>query len=468
MLVVPGRPSTNGLTWWARSATGAAPKIELQGPGADGARVVSHALRRPDMPAHAGVPVVVATTGLRPDTEYALTAQGGGADADTARSRTLPDHLTPLTPFTLSVGSCYCPATDNGIAHWSRMHAFGSDDPIRLRILCGDQIYMDLGPNSGGPISNPAPDPWRRYPQLWESPAYRPFLTASPNLMVADDHEFWNDYPHSNAWLLWDENRPGGPRGTMMDRAFSVFQAALNLDPAAVTDAAAPMDQLLADQARTFSFDLGPLNLFVLDSRTRRTKYNTAAPHFAMAAWLDRAEQWAGTRTTPGILAISAPLARGRMSWFQRNVSHKVIGGDANLPDYEDDFARLWNALFQAPHDTLIVTGDIHWSRLYHVTPGSGGGRSVYEFVSSPLSRIPSGSPDAGRASGKVEWGGPAAKATWVRRLARTDRQLYGTLTFIPLGAPGAPVRVRAQLWGLPPDPNAAAARLAIDEFTLT
>ena len=90
---------------------------------------------------------------------------------------------------------------------------------------------MDLSSTSGTPLIHHPPEPWQRYRAQWHDPDYAAFLRQSPNLMLADDHEFWNDVPHGNAWTLPGRRRPRRALGMAMERAFDVFQAALNLDP---------------------------------------------------------------------------------------------------------------------------------------------------------------------------------------------------------------------------------------------
>jgi len=367
----------------------------------------------------------------------------------------------------MAIGSCYCEATDKGAEHWSVLKSFGLDNPLRLRVLCGDQVYLDLSQASGNPIIMNAPNPWERYPEHWESRRFRAFLAALPTVVLADDHEFWNDYPHGNAYLLWDESQPNGPLGQKMNRAFAVFQAALNLDPAAVVDDGQEIDRLLSEEAPTFLLDLGLLQLFVLDTRTRRTRYDASRPRFTAGPWLQRAIQWIQNLTTPGVLLVSQPMVEQRTSWFKRK-THTM--GDVNLPDYDEDFADLWEAILAAGHDVLVVSGDIHWSRLYQIARPLNPGREVFEFISSPLARIPFGTPGLGEANGKVEWQRSNGTAYWTRYADCADNsdQLYGTLTLTPQGAAvGSPVKVEAVLWGLPPGVNNGPVRLRVAEFTL-
>lgn len=465
MLVVSGRPASQALLWWILGETDAAPAVRLQGPGASQPNLVCQRLGTSSDSHLARRAFVVAATGLRPDTSYVLEVSSGNEQTQTA-SRTLPPRLELNQPFTIAVGSCFNLPRDRGITAFypPERHRDGGDDPIRLRALCGDQIYMDLSPNSADALIFEAPEPWERYRLQWDDPTFAAFLRKSPTLMLADDHEFWNDYPHSNAWLLWDERRPGGRLGTRMDRAFEVFQAALNLDPAVVATPGGPgLKALLEHQARSFEVDVDPLHLFFLDTRTARNRYDDAPPRFAHATWCERLVRWLHEPHGAHVLFLSQPMIEKRSSDFAR-FTHTM--SDVNLPDYDGDFAALWNALVRAPADRLVVAGDIHWSRLYQAREASRAA-DIYEVTSSPLALIPGSPPDQGSADGKVIWR-PVGRADWLQRYATNASATYTTLTFRVRGGGLQPdVEVHATAWGIPASRTQGAEPLCEDTFTL-
>jgi hypothetical protein len=334
---------------------------------------------------------------------------------------------------------------------------------------------MDLSPTSGGPLLFSAPDAWRRYRERWTQSAFPDanvdrdrasfpaFLRASPNVMLADDHEFWNDYPHSSAWLLWSEHRPGLPLGRDMDRAFAVFQASLNCDAGRVA-AGASLPALLANEARSFGIDLGGVRIFFLDTRTARTRYDSDVPRFAEPGWLAQVVAWLASGPGARVLFISQPLVEERAGWFQR-MTHTM--GDVNLPDYDEDFAALWEGLCNCPADVLVVSGDIHWSRLYQVKRPSSP-NEIYELISSPLALIPGDPPSRGEREGKVEWERPRGSANWTRRYATNDAATYTTLQLQVLDdSLLPPVLVSTTAWGLPEGPAAGARLLRTSSFIL-
>ncbi|MEQ8764841.1 MAG: hypothetical protein RL885_12995 [Planctomycetota bacterium] len=248
-----------------------------------------------------------------------------------------------------------------------------------------------------------------------------------------------------------------------MDRAFEVFQAALNCHPEQVSNAGA-LGGLLSDKARTFSIDLGGVRLAFLDTRTRRDRFDADRPRFAPASWLGLVREW--LRDGPGvrILFLSQPLIERKVNWFRR-LTHTM--GDVNLPDYEKDFAALWEAICEAPGDVLIVSGDIHWSRLYQVKRASSR-NEVFEAIASPLALIPGNLQDRGESSGKVDWNRPRGRASWARRYAINEPATYSTIELRTLQSGVSPdVRVSINAWGRPGGLNTSARPLASSSFTL-
>jgi hypothetical protein len=477
MLIVPGRPAPTALTWWILTDRGEDPVVVTAGT----AQLVR--LARPGDPDAARRCFLVFVRGLDPDTPYELRARTASGDGDSARSRTLPIGKRKATSFTIALGSCYSVAQDEGLrtSYPPKAHDRDSGDPIRMRILCGDQIYMDLAPTSGGPlIFSGRPDPWSRYPEQWMTDGKsHAFLPASPTIVMADDHEFWNDYPHGNAHLFWDT-----PPAEDMERAFEVFQAALNLDPERPwTDAG--VQAALGSEARTFELDLGPLPILMLDTRTKRTRYDAAEPHFTDPRWLQRAIDWIGNLRGPGALVLSQPFVEGRVSFLRRTL-HTM--GDVNLPDYDDDYAALCDAIDAAPHQLMILSGDIHVSRLAFVASKRRSDQ-VYEVISSALAEILDPREVVGFRGGASREGGEIGwrperdvqwlklKIAWKYRMQRSwtnvwadnPRQTYATITFRPQAdAVGAPVDVEAAFWAHSSDPNQRARLLDDRTFTFT
>jgi hypothetical protein len=354
-------------------------------------------------------------------------------------------------------------ARDRGLAkdHTPAPHRPDGDDPVRIRFLCGDQIYMDLSPQTGMPAAPDIPQPLFRYDAQWRDAktSFAQFLAAAPTLVLADDHEYWNDYPHANVWLNWDKGGAGSPLAREMDEAFQVFQAGLNVPPADVVGGVVDLEHV-----RTFRLDVGGLSLFALDTRTRRNRYDDSWPGFAPRAWIDALGDWAAGLRAPGVLVVAQPLVEKPANAFQRRFH---IMGDVNLPDYWETYAELCDIVFGCPHDILILSGDIHWSRMYQITRGE---RTVYEVISSPLARIPQPTPGIGAEDGKVEWKGEGrrGKANWLRRWAGVPPQTYATISFTPRAAGiGAPLRADVRWWAVNDDPNAGPTLFGKEQIGL-
>ncbi len=436
-----------------------APGLDVVGPGGAAANIALCQLETVHLP-HA---FLVGTTGLQSDSEYTLRVTAPGRPQVEARARTLPGALLPGQKLNIALGSCFSLAQDKGIlASAYPPSPFGvSRDPIHLRLLVGDQIYMDLDPATGSPTIFSTPNPWERYSRQWRTPSFSQFISASPNVVMGDDHEFWNDYPHGDVWLPWAI--AGDAAVADFDPAFSAFQAALNVDPAMVPAVAAnpgALAALLQDQARTFELRTSPVPIFVLDTRTRRTRYDADAPRFTEPGWLTRAVNWLGHLASPAVLVVSQPLVENAATWVVR-ATHTM--GDVNLPDYQGDFATLWNAVLEAPHDVLILSGDIHWNRLYRVSAATRPDRSIFELIASPLARIKQGSDakDVQNPTGKVEWAN--GSAGWLRLFAENGKTTYITATFTA----AMPVAVDVSLWGPPMSTTVGSIPLAQASFKL-
>ncbi len=466
MLIVPGRPSTDALTWWVMKTEGGrltANDLALTvGGNAIEADIQCFSMSRQDDPADAGLLYLVATLGLPADTPFRLTARLNTESF--ADSRTLPEDET--APLTLAIGSCLSLAQSGRLPDAYPTPGMRSNDPIHLRILAGDQIYMDLSPESGQPLLfGDAPEPWPRYFRQWNDERFRRFITASPNMVMADDHEFWNDYPDGNVWQAFASRK----LADACDRTFSLYQAGLNLGAARIARFGAPapndrrLGQVLDDEARTFGFFLGQVPVFFLDTRTRRTRYDADRPRIVPAEWMARCVDWLRSLERPGVLVLSQPLVDERVGGFQRFFH---LFGDANLVDFDDDYSTLCDALFTAPHDVLVLSGDIHWSRVYRLTR-SGTSRQIYEVISSPLARIPTDGSKTGKDTGDIKWSGPASGAArWDRIWDAVADETFTLCRLAPQPAEaGGAINVRWDAFGR--RGSAPHERIGSDQFTL-
>ncbi len=447
--VLPGLPSQHELRFWFPAhPNGLEPGASLETP-----------LGTPVVPA----PIVTAlapkanpnspigyrafASGLEPDRAYVLRVRfPGDPEAWVSASvRTLPVQL--LDGFTMATASCYALSEDRGdVGAGYPPSRLRFESSIRLRLLTGDQVYMDMDPFTGGVMSNQRPDPWAVYRAHWSNPGYASFLAATPTGYLADDHEYWNDFPHGALWLKWAGDGLDNPTGRAADEAFTLYQTALN--PAPGEEGAACEDD--RQFCRSFQLDVSPLSILALDCRTLRTFFTDEPSGFFRRhgpEWT-ALRRWITHLSGPGVLSISQPPVEEPASGLAR-FFHAM--GDVNLPDYGEDFRDLWKEIFASEHDILVVTGDIHVSRVSRVDPigvPGASGRRVYEIVASPLCHIRVGAEDepdpslSFDASGSLDLGYSANAHTLA---GSAHRRMYATLEFTRFG-PGIDCRV--SLWG--------------------
>jgi hypothetical protein len=403
-MIVPGRPSSDALLWWHLGAW-TPPTIEPAGP----ALQVHDLSRLAPAPTPTG-PRLIAAAGLNPDTEYRLTV-----GSETCRSATFPTAVSPARPFRVSLGSCFYHDSNPGNSTVYDGLLRRAGPRIDLRFLCGDQLYMDLSDGLGSMIDGflRAPDPWRKYLEQWQARDFPRFLAATPSVLQGDDHEFWNDFPHEKVWIRWADKSPTSPIQVALDKAYSAFQLSLNLPPAQIAAGAtaADVDQLLDGPARSFAIDIPPLSFFNLDLRSRRTIHDhPVRSELARPADFQRAINWLANLNGPGVLVVPNPIVVGKASTLERVLHAK---GDWALADYEEAYGRLMSALFAAPHDVMVLSGDIHWGRCFRIWQTEAG-RKVYEVVSSPQRLLAGNRPakpeDKNRREGKVEWRAPSGE----------------------------------------------------------
>lgn len=389
--IISGVPSTDSLRFLVPYGPGPAPPV-LTMRRADGLPSQSPLQAWPLPDATSPIWLRVRATALTPGTAYTLeAAYPGGSSLSSGPQSTFPAAME--RPFTIAFGSCYSAYGDPGgmsLDQFPPPPFRTLDNPISLRFLMGDQIYLDLSPTSIWPRDR-APDVWRDYRAQWESEGVARFLAAAPSAYLADDHEYWNDYPHRPFWLPWT-----GPGVEAEARAaFHVYQAALNPAPNEPGGLIGRNDRY----GTTFTIDAPPLSFFVLDTRTLRqpvgpgASFLTVPPPAAEAEEIRALRNWVGRLTGPGVLVLG-PTLISRPSGGVPGLFHKVThrsAGDSGLPDYPRDYQTLWSILRQSRHCVIVLSGDIHENRVaWHprdlvdrTTP------PIYEFTASPLNLIP-------------------------------------------------------------------------------
>lgn len=296
--------------------------------------------------------------GLRPGADYHLRADGGKP----VHMRTFPATL-PTTGLSLALASCYYEGFGRHGDYLKLLQAAPKYGPLSAKLLVGDNVYVDVG--AAPPKSRSgAEETIQRYLRYYWYSGYADVLSYLPTFMLWDDHEFWNNYPEWQIHLARSMDAGGRDAyARAANAALRLFQAALNPAPVART-------------GLSYRFEIPPVSCFALDLRAGRTIMKTAKPRMTSEAELVAFERWAASLKAPGIAVFGQPLWIESGNWM-----------DYQPPDFAGEYARIWKALTDAPYDILVLSGDVHHSRLLEIDVGRG--RRVWELVSSPACMIP-------------------------------------------------------------------------------
>jgi hypothetical protein len=419
MRVVIHRPTQTGATVWAETPRRRRTRVLRISPVSDQSLVVVEWLLpavSDALPADTSAAVVALrmhvreVDGLEPGTRYRVRMHtDGGKGHVVAEFDTLPTAL----PLTLFAGSCYYadgdvplpligrrPSADKAVDPsislallriYRFLHKVSAALPHRVRaqlfqgrvslpfrrlwgspehtpsvkILLGDQVYVDQ------PVTYFYQRPWlsqsqvdrritRAYARSWDGLGW--LLRAGGNYCISDDHEFWNDYPNRPHWI-WHAMQDSGTLARWKKTSEDFF------------------DHVQQGRSRS-TFNIGPaeapqVSVFIADTRRRRTEIQSTSSHFMADDDFHELTDWVSRLKCPGVLALGQPL-----------LVELGGSGDRNLPSHKGQYAALIRALAAAPHDILLLVGDVHFGRISQLTVGCGTDgpvRTVYEVASSPL-----------------------------------------------------------------------------------
>ena len=299
---------------------------------------------------------------LTPDAPHTVRAMAPGHGTADARFETLPLTLgTEAAPLRVLVGSCYYTGNKRSKLASTLVEQFARFGLTpRLRIWAGDQVYLDA--------------PWHHYMfhrhdpaelEARHSDAYaRTFfaeeglgkvISQGANVFCPDDHELWNNAPDPSI-VAKDSDTPAG-RTMWREIGLALLGA------------------FQGDTLTPVTFDVPPLSFFVLDARVARLPDRadliTDAQRAALSGWL-------GGLQGPGVLVIGQPI----FDFRTKRVDNKA---DYHLADYAE-YTELMRMLATASHSIVVITGDVHFSRVAQVHLPTG--RSITEFISSPLALV--------------------------------------------------------------------------------
>lgn len=298
------------------------------------------------------------------------------------RTRTLPRALphTLDDSFNILLCSCYSQPEDGaGLVGTIASQIMKRCD---MTLMMGDQIYgdlpifEDLPPDDAG-VARKLDRKYRR--NFVESQlgarGLGPVLSRAPYICVADDHEYWNNYPYRQAQLpkTWSEAGRAQWQRIAKD-LYEDYQ----------------LDGLAGGAKR---IDIAPLSILVLDMRSLRDdKFNTLlqAPALQqLAAWADdlKTARAAG-RPAFGMLVSGQAMLVEPASDGQRTSADAEM---SNYAQYQTTILPMLEDLSRAGIPVLYVTGDVHWSRVARARDATTSQTTLYEVIVSPscLIRVP-------------------------------------------------------------------------------
>lgn len=290
----------------------------------------------------------------------------------TLRLDTLPRSL-PEEGLSFIVASCFDAQFKMGEKLRAALDSELAGHPsARFQLWVGDNVYLDVPGFSSENL--PYAQTLQRYLEYFLGSSYAEARRLHPNFTTYDDHELWNDYPEEQFQLprSREPERAGYERAAL--ECLELFQSNLNMNR-------------VSDAGLSFRIDFDEVSIFVADTRTRRDPASAAAsgkvPMMA-AEELNALEAWCRDIWLPKVLVLGQPL-------WMAPVDTTAFGGvaDHNPPFFRAQYERIWRALRQSPYDVLVVSGDIHYSRLMQLSMYNAANRNVFELVTSPASEIP-------------------------------------------------------------------------------
>lgn len=314
---------------------------------------------------------------LQPGTNYVFELLSGGETVSSCRTKTLPEELSVVgeKPFTVLLASCFSANRPGSGAIGAYYLKLVEKENISLKILCGDQVYLDspalhflFNKHSFEDLEEILLD---HYVQTWtqggrktsgrgvdiaaSAAGFRHFLQNGANFFTSDDHEFWNNAPDA-ATLIRDSWSPEG-RYNWMKIAKSLLEI------------------FQSKKSRTV-FSVGSLSFFIIDTRVNR---DASRMSFMSAQDLAALADWVRNLKGAGVLVVGQPVFSSKAGYL------KGTFGDWNLPDYAQyaDFARILNS---TKHSIAVLTGDVHYGRIARcqLRPGV----EICEIISSPTSLV--------------------------------------------------------------------------------
>lgn len=306
---------------------------------------------------------------------FGITVRIPGTMIKTSLTSRRPPASLPaktMASFNLLLSSCYYQLNDKSRALADVIKAI---KPVPdFTYLAGDQVYLDLPSlqNLPGNKKRLAQTLGKKYYTNWFStslgqPGLADVLSHGPVFCVPDDHEFWNNFPLTQAQL--GNTHSEQDRANWQEIAQRLYER-YQMSP--------------AQACGFFRQDIEPLSMLFLDGRTRRDAggeqmFNDAT-HVAIEKWMqDLIARKKNNQPAVGLLSSGQALLIEEPGRWARKLA------DMEMPNYKD-FPRLTGALaklFDYEIPVIYITGDVHWGRIVEGTNYKGK-KLFYEVIASP------------------------------------------------------------------------------------
>lgn len=308
---------------------------------------------------------------LTPERAYRATAKISGSERAHARFTTLPEQLGEETrPLRVLLSSCYFTGNKlSGMAAKLLSQLERNGLRPHLRVWAGDQVYLDA-PWYEFMVKTHSVDELERlhcasYARTWFSErGLSTVLPEGANVFCTDDHELWNNAPDPSS--LVRDTRKRATREAWLDLGRQLGKT------------------FQGDTGTAQRLEVPPLDFLVLDARVHRRENRGRL--FSAGQWTELRD-WASRPRGLGVLVIGQPV-------FHARTRGRGANADYHLADFTADYAELMALLGRASRSTVVLSGDVHFSRVASASfPGgsSCAEKRVTELISSPLSMVAGG-----------------------------------------------------------------------------
>ena len=433
-LLVPLTVSANSANVWVGAFGNQSPPVGLSftvAPGLRAIHVPDAQWTRVDgagtLPTSKCFVQIVRVCDLKADTRYQLSGSDGGS----AVVYTLPKYIPTASelPFSLLLGSCFFHGQDQVGQVGGRFKALPTPYTPRLKLLTGDQVYLDISYGYSWPIlfvrskEDFARHSLTKYLRTWsqKEPSFQSLLRHGGAFLIADDHEYWNNSPNGQLQLpatWWRNNREGWRQ--VGQSLFEDFQSDAPLS------AGSPRQ-----------FQIGRLSFFVADTRVNR---EPGEERVMQHSDFDRLVRWLHRGSDPGVLVIGQPLFQERSGWFKKRFA------DRALADYAQ-YDELVRAITHSSRSLLVLSGDVHYGRVATATlRGGDRERQLHEVIASPLSLLRGTGSNCGKNAPSMfpHDSVPGCARVEVKTRYRTGKEHFATLR---LSSHGGRIRVEVCYW---------------------